>query len=243
MSALTVTFVGTGDAFGSGGRFQTCFLIDGPSQRFTIDFGATSLVALRQLDIDPNSIDTVLLTHLHGDHCGGVPFLLLDAMLGSRRTTPLTILGPTGTREHLKRVQDSLFPGSHTMQPGFELRYLEIEPTQDLELDGMTLSATRARHAREANPLALRVQLGNKRIAYTGDGEFTESLARFVNGVDLLIAESYFYDKSVRGHLNYPDIARLDASRIVLTHMHSNMLQQVDNIEDECAYDGYVITI
>ena len=92
--SVTLTFVGSGDSFGSGGRFNTCFLVDTPGFRFCIDFGATSLVALNRLDIAHNSIDAILLTHLHGDHCGGVPFLLMDAMLGAKRQSPLLIAGP-----------------------------------------------------------------------------------------------------------------------------------------------------
>src|SRR5215470_13346756 len=103
--AVSVRFVGSGDSFGSGGRFQTCILVDGPRTRFAIDFGTSSLIALAQQGIAPNTIDAILLTHLHGDHCGGVPFLLLDAMLAARRERPLTIAGPAGTRAHLARLQ------------------------------------------------------------------------------------------------------------------------------------------
>jgi ribonuclease BN (tRNA processing enzyme) len=242
-SPVTVTFVGSGDAFGSGGRLQTCILVDCADTRFAIDFGATSLVGLRQQGIHPNSIAAIILTHLHGDHCGGIPFLLLDAMLGAKRRTPLTILGPAGARAHLLRLQEALFPGSHTMEPEFELEYREIHPGTDAELLGLRVSATPARHTQETNPLAVRVQIGEKAIAYTGDGELTEALCRLVSGADLLIAECYFYDKPVRWHLNYPDIARLCAKRIVLTHMHGNMLAQVDRVPEECASDGYRLTV
>ena len=81
--AVTVRFVGSGDSFGSGGRFQTCILVDGPGSRFAIDFGTSSLIALAQQGIDHNSIDAILLTHLHGDHCGGVPFLLIDLVVST----------------------------------------------------------------------------------------------------------------------------------------------------------------
>jgi ribonuclease BN (tRNA processing enzyme) len=67
--AVTVRFVGSGDSFGSGGRFQTCILVDGPGSRFAIDFGTSSLIALAQQGFAHNSIDAILLTHLHGDHC------------------------------------------------------------------------------------------------------------------------------------------------------------------------------
>ena len=97
--SVTVTFVGSGDAFGSGGRFQTCILIDAPGTRIVIDFGASSLVALNKMGIEHNTIETILLTHLHGDHCGGIPFILMDAILGAKRQTPLAIVGPRETKK------------------------------------------------------------------------------------------------------------------------------------------------
>ena len=126
--AVTVRFVGSGDSFGSGGRFQTCILVDGPGSRFAIDFGTSSLIALAQQGIDHNSIDAILLTHLHGDHCGGVPFLLIDAMLGARRTRPLLIAGPQDLEPRMAVIRDALFPGSHVMRPKFPLEWLELTP-------------------------------------------------------------------------------------------------------------------
>ena len=82
--SVTVTFIGSGDAFGAGGRFNTCFMVDAPGVRFVIDFGATSLVALNKLGIEHNTIDAIVLTHFHADHCAGIPFMLMDAMLGAK---------------------------------------------------------------------------------------------------------------------------------------------------------------
>lgn len=243
MNTATVTFIGSGDAFGSGGRLQTCILVDAPRIRFTLDFGATSLVGLERQGIELNSIDALLLTHLHGDHCGGVPFFLIASHLSAKRENPLTILGPSDTEAHLKRIQGALFPGSQAIDYRFPLEYREIRPGSAAELGGLTVSAVAARHAPDANPQALRVQIGDKAIAYTGDGEFTEDLAQFVAGVDLLIAECYAFDKPIRAHCNYTDISRFDAKRIVLTHMSSEMLAQVDRIPEECASDGYSITV
>src|SRR5215470_15885561 len=110
--AVSVRFVGSGDAFGSGGRFQTCILVDGPGVRFAIDFGTSSLIALAQQGIAPNSIDAVLLT-------------LLDAMLGAKRERALVVAGPPGTASHLATVQETLFPGSQVMAPRFPLTYQE----------------------------------------------------------------------------------------------------------------------
>lgn len=243
MSIFTARFIGSGDAFGSGGRLQTCILVDAPEIRFAIDFGTTSLVGLRQQGIDPNTIDAILLTHLHGDHCGGIPFFLLDAMLGAKRTSPLAILGPISTEAHLQQVQEALFPGSSIMKPKFRLEFTEIRPSETLELLDLSIKAIDARHTRETNPLALRIQIGEKALAYTGDGERTEALCELAAGVDLLIAECYFYGKSVKWHLNYPDIAHFSADKIVLTHMHGDMLAHVDDVPEMCAHDGCVVEV
>jgi len=244
---VQVRFVGSGDSFGSGGRFQTCILVDGPRSRVAIDFGTSSLIALAQQSIPPNSIDAILLTHLHGDHCGGVPFLLIDAMLASRRTRPLTIAGPRDLVRRMGEIREALFPGSHVMTPTFPLAWLELEPGVAHTVLDCVVTARPARHTAETNPTALRVELGGKVIAYTGDTEWTDDVAAVARGADLLIAESYYYAKPVRWHLNYPVIAAqraaCGAKRVILTHMSSEMLAHADDVPEECAHDGLVVTL
>jgi ribonuclease BN (tRNA processing enzyme) len=244
---ITVRFVGSGDSFGSGGRFQTCIVIDGPRSRFAIDFGASSLIALQQQGIEHNSLDAILLTHLHGDHCAGVPFLLLDAMLSARRTRPLTIAGPPELRARMDAIREALFPGSGVMAPRFPLDWLEMEPGRSHPVLDLIVTPERARHTRETNPTALRVQVGEKVVTYTGDTEWTDDVAKAARAADLLIAESYFYDKPVKWHMNYPDIAahasRVGAKRLILTHMSREMLARAAAVPEECAYDGLVITL
>jgi ribonuclease BN (tRNA processing enzyme) len=245
--AVTVRFVGSGDSFGSGGRFQTCILVDGPGARVAIDFGTSSLIALAQQGIEHNSIDAIFLTHLHGDHCGGVPFLLMDAMLGAKRTRPLTIAGPRELRQRMGAIQEALFPGSQGMTPKFPLEWVELEPGHARDVMGVSVTAQRARHTAETNPTALRVELGGKVVAYTGDTEWTDDVAEVARGADLFIAECYYYEKPIKWHLNYPAIAAhretFGAKRLILTHMSKEMLAQVGNVPEECATDGLVVPL
>ena len=243
----TVRFVGSGDSFGSGGRFQTCILVDAAGTRFTMDFGTSSLIALRQQDIDPNSIDTILLTHLHGDHCGGVPFLLVDAMLGSKRDRPLTVAGPRDLRYRMFLIAEALFPGMHAMKPKFGLEWIELEPGVPTPVGDILVTARAVKHTWQTNPTALRAEIGDKVICYTGDGEFGEEMALAARGADLLVSECYFYEKPVRWHLNYPEVVAhkedFGAERIILTHMSREMLAHADEVPEECAYDGMVVEI
>ena len=245
--AVTVQFVGCGDSFGSGGRFQTCILVDGPQSRIAIDCGASSLIALAQQGIEPNSIDAILLTHLHGDHCGGVPFLVMDAMLAARRERPLTIAGPPDLRRRMGALQESLFPGSHVMTPKFPLAWVEMPPGRPHRVLDALVTPQPARHTAETSPTALRVEIGGKVIAYTGDTEWTDDVAAACRGADLLIAECYFYDKRVRWHLNYPDIAahraEHGATRVILTHLSREMLAHVADVPEECAHDGLRVEV
>ncbi len=245
--AVTVHFAGSGDSFGSGGRFQTCIVVDGPGSRFAIDFGTSSLIALAQQGIEHNSLDAILLTHLHGDHCGGVPFLLIDAMLAAKRTRPLVIAGPRDLRRRMDQIREALFPGSHVMTPRFPLTWVEMEPGQPHAILDLVVTPQPARHTAETNPTALRVEVDRKVVAYTGDTEWTEDVSKVARGADLLIAESYYYEKSVKWHLNYPALAArrgtLGAKRVILTHMSREMLAHAAEVPEECAHDGLVVTL
>jgi ribonuclease BN (tRNA processing enzyme) len=133
------------------------------------------------------------------------------------------------------------------MTPVFPLEYVPLEPGRPTRVLDLTVTPQNARHTRETNPLALRVDVGGKVVAYTGDGEWTEDLARIGHDADLLIAECYGYAKPIRWHLNYPvlreHLADFRARRVVLTHMSREMLAHVADVPEECATDGMVLEL
>ena len=122
---MRVRFVGSGDAFGSGGRWQTCIHVSGEGQVLLVDCGATSLTALKAQGLDPNEVGAVAVTHLHGDHFGGLPFLILDGQF-SGRTAPLRVAGPPGTGARLAEALETLFPGSSQVRRRFEVEITEL---------------------------------------------------------------------------------------------------------------------
>jgi len=244
----TVAFAGCGDAFGTGGRFNTCFVVDVDNLRFAIDFGATSLVALNQVGIDHASIDVIVFTHIHADHCSGIPSMLLDAMLGAKRTKPLIIAGPRETEHRIKEMMESMLPGSHIMVPNFDLQWVELEEMKTNAVgEHLKVTAYPADHTRQTNPMSLRCEAGGKVVSYTGDSAWTEHIPKISKDADLFICECYFYSKPVRFHINYPEVRahwdEFESKRTILTHFSREMLPMADSVPEECAYDGLVVEI
>jgi ribonuclease BN (tRNA processing enzyme) len=245
--AVTVTFAGSGDAFGSGGRYQACIHLQGPGfGPLLLDCGASSLPALKRLGLSPNDVAAVVVSHLHGDHFGGLPFLILDGHF-ARRTRALTVAGPPGISRRLRDAMECLFPGSSTTARRFEIDIVDLHPGSVTTVAGATISAVEVEHPSGAPPLALRLDLGAKRIAYTGDTAWTDALINVAEGADLLIAEAYYRDKHIPYHLRHADLAahrdQLHCQRVVITHMSTDVLDHADEVSYDTAHDGLVITV
>jgi ribonuclease BN (tRNA processing enzyme) len=245
---MKITFLGTGDAFGSGGRFNTCFHVASTSHTFLVDCGSSSMIAMRKFGIEPNEIDFVLITHCHGDHFGGLPYLILDAQLISRRTRPLIVAGPPGLPERLQQMMEACFPGSSQVARKFDLQIVELAPSGLTRVLQARVGSVPVKHPSGATPsLALRVELDDKVLAYTGDTEWVDGLIEIAESADLLIAEGYMLDRKIRFHLDVETLASkrsaLGAARIVLTHMSQEMLRQQDRAGFETAFDGLCLDI
>jgi ribonuclease BN (tRNA processing enzyme) len=246
-ASVQVVFLGTGDAFGSGGRMQTCVLLRAEDRSALIDCGATGLIAMHRRGVDPNTIDLVLLSHLHGDHMAGLPFLILDAQLISRRTTPLTIAGPAGTQSRLEHMMEVMFPGSSTVERRFPLKVVEMEPGRRQAFEGFAATPYLVNHPSGAPAHALRIECGGKIIAYSGDTDWTDTLIVAARDADLFIVEAYTCDKPVKYHLDYQTLSahlhELRPKRWIVTHMGAEMLSKVAALGCEYAEDGQQIEV
>jgi ribonuclease BN (tRNA processing enzyme) len=249
---VQVRFVGSGDAFGSGGRFQACILLRAPGQDgdVLLDCGASSLVALKQQRHDPNQVGLVLVSHLHGDHFGGLPFLILDGQF-TRRTRPLHVAGPAGVEERVQAAMEVLFPGSTQVRRRFPVQFHELTDRQPLRFDlgpaGLVVVPFAVVHASGAPALALRVAWQGHTIAYTGDTEWTEALVELARGAELLIAEGYTDQRRIRFHLDVASLqqhaGRLAARRVILTHLSADLLARADELGWETASDGMTVDL
>jgi ribonuclease BN (tRNA processing enzyme) len=246
MGDVTLRFLGCGDAFAAGGRFQTSFYVEGGDQPLLIDCGATTLIALKRHGIDPSSIGCVVLSHLHGDHFGGLPWLILDGQF-AKREQPLVIAGPGGTRERFRQMFESLYPGAPDAERPFEVKVVELPERQRYELGPAAVTTFEVIHTPGTFPHALRIEYGGKVIAYSGDTEWTDALVEVADGAHLFVCECQEYDREVPGHLDFQTLAekrgQFGCGRLVITHMGPGMLARVGELDVVAAEDGMVIEL
>jgi ribonuclease BN (tRNA processing enzyme) len=197
---------------------------------------------MRKQQIEPRKVSKILITHLHGDHFGGLPFFLLDAQLVSKRAAPLTLVGPPGLEERLKAAMEILFAGSSKVEPHFEVRFIELKPRTPTRVDGIRVTAFPAAHFSGAPSYSLRVEVEQKVFVYSGDSQWTDTLIEASADADLFVCESHVFDKEVALHNNYRTImknhSRLSCKKIILTHMSEDMLSRAGQVELPMAEDG-----
>jgi ribonuclease BN (tRNA processing enzyme) len=247
---MRLTVIGSGDAFGSGGRFNTCFHLAAGGHNVLIDCGATTLVALKAHGVDPNAIDAVILSHLHGDHFGGIPFLMLDGQYLNRRERPLLFAGPPGTAERIPAIMEVMFAGSSKTKFRFPWRIVEIPVGAPTEILGLYVTSAEVIHFSGAPSTALRLTDGAKTLAYSGDTQWTDALLPVAAGADLFVVECYDYERELTGHLNWRTIkariADFGARRIMVTHMNPTILGRLDELRQAgvlVAEDGLAVDL
>lgn len=242
---LDLTFLGSGDAFGSGGRFQTCLHLAAGDVALLVDCGASSLVAMKRAALDPSTIGLVVLTHLHGDHFGGLPFLILDGQF-TRRTHPLVIAGPPGVRARVEAAMEVMFPGSTGVTRRFAVEYVELGDAP-VALGPASIAAVPVLHPSGAPALAVRLECEGRAVGYSGDTEWTETLLDAARGTAVFVCEAYTFERKVRNHLDWATVRanrdRLGCKRLILTHLGPEMLARLGDVDAECAEDSLVLRL
>lgn len=247
---MRLTIIGCSDAFGSGGRLQTCFHVAHPKGEFLIDCGATALIGLERQGLDPSRVSTIFISHLHGDHFAGLVWWLIHALYMARRTAPLTVTGPKGIAARFATAAEALFPGSTQAPRAFDLRFVEYSGAERLVVGDVAVTPFEVSHPSGAPPYALRLEVEGKTIAFSGDTEWVEALIPAAQGSDLFISECFAHTSKAGYHMNWATIAanidRLGAKKVLLTHMGPEMLAHraaVNRPGVLLAEDGLVIDV
>jgi ribonuclease BN (tRNA processing enzyme) len=242
---MKVTIVGSGDAFGTGGRAHTCIRIDCSAASVVVDFGAGSIISWKKLGLDFNDVDLIVISHLHGDHFGGLPFFLLDCQFVTRRTKPLLMIGPPGFKARLDTLLEVFFPGAMKFKWNFPWQAEEILARRVSKVAGMTVETFEVLHPSGGLATGVRLSDGLRIFAFSGDTGWTESLVDLSAAADLFLVECYSGDVPVPNHMDWPTlkshVADFTAKQTVLTHLGETALARIPEMEAaglSIAYDG-----
>lgn len=247
-----IRFLGTGTAFNTDGRASQAILLEPPGRAsILIDFGPDVMRSMMSLGLDPDRVDTLFLTHLHGDHFAGWPFLLLHWLFTHRRTRPVDVIGPSGTRERLEGVADLCYREFLSSRREFEVRYHELpigEASQGETPDGVRFEALPLMH--HPSSLGYRIDGLPGRLAISGDTEWCDNLVRLVSETDVAIIECTNLELAPGSHLSLDRIRRdadqLETARLVLTHLPDSVAASIaaDPLAGAiAAYDGLTIEL
>lgn len=247
---MQLTVAGCGDAFCSGARSNSCYVVETAGTVLALDFGATAPLALARLGLSTARLDMVILSHLHGDHFGGLPALLIDGRFARHRARPLLIVGPPGTRARLDLLMEALYPGLGAGPWPFDWRVEEVAPGATARFGALTLTTAEVLHPAGAPATALRLSDGARTLAFSGDTAWTEALCPIARDADLFLCECSAFETAPPSHMAYATLrarrADLGARRILLTHMGPDMLARRGEVDPAfflLAEDGLVMDV
>ncbi len=242
---MKITIVGSGDAFGTGGRSHTCIRVDSGGMTVVVDFGAGSITSWKKLGLDLNDVDLIVISHLHGDHFGGLPFFLLDSQFVTGRTKPLLMIGPPGFKARIETLLETFFPGALKFKWNFAWQADEILARRIAKVSEVTVETFEVHHPSGGLATGIRLSDGAHIFAFSGDTSWTESLVDLSDVADLFLVECFSGDAPVPNHMDWPTlkshVGTLTAKQTVLTHLGDTALARIPEMEAEglsIAYDG-----
>ena len=247
LALVKVTICGCGDAFGAGGRMHSSYLVETPERTFLVDCGPTILQALKRLRIDPARIDFILLSHLHGDHFGGVPFLFMEYRYAAPRSRPLTVYGPPGTTARTQRLFEALYEKTALEPMTFPIDFVELASGTETTVGDVRILPFAVPHVSELTCLGYRLEADGRAIVYSGDSAWSDEFITQARGADLFLCECSTFEPHVPIHISYREIAaraeEIDCRRLVLTHLGAEPLRRLREISLECARDGMTLEL
>jgi ribonuclease BN (tRNA processing enzyme) len=242
-----VVFVGTSDAFGAGGRRQSAVLVRGSRGTLLLDCGSTTNTGLADLGVERDEIDTVVVSHFHGDHFGGIPLLLFGALYEDERRRPLEIAGPPDIEARVRRLAAAMGHDLESREWSFPIRFTELPPGTDHEIGPASIRSFETRHQLEAHPHGYRVSLGERSVVYSGDTGWFDELPRLAAGADLFVCECTLHHECLDFHLNLDQLMEhrdeFDVGSMLLTHLGSEMANLRGQCELETADDGLIVKL
>jgi ribonuclease BN (tRNA processing enzyme) len=223
---MKLVVLGSGTSIPHARRASSGYWLETDSGLALLDISADVPHRLAQEELDWPNLDAIWISHFHLDHLGGLPPFLFgtrNAPQMQKRTRPLRIYGPVGFVNILQAVDES--NDYRLLQQPFSVELKEVEPGNEFELlPGISSVAFSTPHTRESLAIRLKDKRGSV-LVYTSDTGFSDELAEFAAGADLLLTECSFpRNKPVETHLELADAIQIakksQPKMLVLSHLY-----------------------
>lgn len=243
---MELTVLGCGDAFGNGGRNNTSFLLSNNEEHVLLDCGSSTAIRLKHERVDLDSISTIIITHFHGDHYGGIPFFLIISLFECPRKSPLKIVGPIGIEQRVVQLLETMYAGTAEKLSALDLQFFEYKQGTPLSLGDKIIHAWEVEHSPPSIPHAIRLEWDGKSVAFSGDTSWTDNLIPLSKDTDLFICECNFMESVSFGHLSYTELLekadQFQTRQLWLSHMNEDVIK-APNFQFNRLSDGQRISL
>lgn len=243
---MKLTVIGSGDAFCSGGALHSCNMLEHAGGNLMLECGPGVLAGMKRIGIPTDAPDAVLISHLHGDHFGGIPFLFLEYLFENPRQRPLTILGPPTLLERSFALYAALYRELQSFELPFEIKAVELEPGSCVTVSGFDVEAFQVTHNAEPFSLGYRITSPDGTVLFSGDSAWNEAFVEKSQDVDLFLCECCTMEPTVPMHTSYAELLeqrdRLGCKRLLLTHLGADV-RKAENFRFERVEDGMVYEV
>ncbi len=243
---LRLTVLGSGDAFNAAGAMHSAYLLEHDGGAMLLECGPSVLAGMKRCGIDSGRRDVVLISHFHGDHFAGLPFLFLEYLFNNPRRRALEIAGPRGIAERVEALHASMYRERTCRNFDFAVRFRSLEPEDRFAGAGFEVEAFEVPHPAEPFSLGYRITAGGATVVFSGDSAWTDAFAGHTQEADLFLCECCSFDPASEVHMSYREILanrdRIGARRVLLTHLGADV-RDAGALAFEIATDGLVLEL
>lgn len=223
---MKITFLGTGYSCDPQRR-NLSILVEENNRSHLLDCGFNSANGYLSRFADSTSLDSLWVSHFHGDHFFGIPHLILHFYM-QQRTKPLTVISGMGGEDIILQAIKLAYPELSKKLP-FSIDFVELTSGSSSKINGLAWQCAPVTHSQSS--FGLQLSNANHSLYYSGDGRATEQSRALMRGCNLVIHEAYSLEPGDPNHFSVAECYELKESlkidKLAIVHLDSKTRQAV----------------